>query len=244
MATQRRNTVTLVRALSKLGVLSRTQAAAAIAAGRVTVAGKVERDPERWLDPERSAIALDGRRVTRQDRVVLALHKPAGVVTTRADERGRRTAYDLLPGDLPFVAAVGRLDLDSSGLLLFTNDTQLAARISAPGAAIAKVYEVTFDAPLSDVAVARMVAGMQLDDGTRLLPVGVEVVAADRTRARFTLHEGKNRQIRRMAESAGVNVVRLHRVAIGPVRLGGLAESHVRPLTPAELRELQAWRGR
>lgn len=233
--------VTLARALSKLGVLSRTQAAAAIAAGRVTVGGRVTRNPDRWVDPDRGNIALDGRVVTRQERVYLAMHKPAGVVTTRADERHRRTVYDLLPEDTPWVSPVGRLDLDSSGLLLLTNDTQLGEKITGPAGELAKVYEVTFDAPLTEDDVARFRKGLVLPDGTALQPVDVALPRrSDPTFARLTLREGKNRQIRRMAQACGRTVLRLHRVAIGRVALGDLAEGAVRRLTVTEVRALHA----
>ncbi len=231
--------VTLARALSKLGVLSRTQAAAAVTAGRVTLDGRVVRDPARWIDPDRGRLTLDGRAVVAQRKVYLALHKPIDIVTTRADERARRTVYDLLPDDTPWVSPVGRLDRDSSGLLLLTNDTQLAERITGPDVEVAKVYEVAFDAPLTATSVARMRDGMTLDDGTALRPVGIETFDGGR-RARLTLHEGKNRQIRRMASACGVEVVTLHRIAIGPIGLGSLAAGEVRALNATELQRLRA----
>jgi 23S rRNA pseudouridine2605 synthase len=229
-----RNRVTLARALSKLGVLSRTQAAAAIRAGRVAVDGGVATDPGRWVDPERG-ITLDGRPARKQAATCFLFHKPAGVVTTRADEHGRRTVYDLLPPGLPWLFPVGRLDQDSSGLLLLTNDTQLGDAIAGADAEVDKVYDVTFDAPLAAADLERFRAGMTLDDGTVLQPVAARLrSAADRTRAILRLREGRNRQIRRMAAAVGRAVVRLHRTAVGPVHLAGLAEGALRPLTPAE----------
>jgi 23S rRNA pseudouridine2605 synthase len=228
---RRGNTVTLARALSKLGILSRTQAAAAIVAGRVAVGGRIERDPEHWLDPERSKIALDGKVVTKQQAIYYALHKPVGYVTTRADERGRQTIYDLLPADLPWLFPVGRLDKDSSGLLLLTNDTRFADSVSDPSQKWPKVYEVTLDAPLSDADTTLFRAGMTLADGTALLPVDLEFpVAEARAHLRLTLREGKNRQIRRMAEHCGRRVLTLHRVAVGAIRLGDLREGALRRL--------------
>ncbi|HLQ39188.1 MAG TPA: pseudouridine synthase [Planctomycetota bacterium] len=233
--TSRGNRVTLARALSKLGVLSRTQAAAAIRQGRVALDGKPERDPDRWIDPDRGRISLDGAPVLRQETLCYLLHKPAGVVTTRSDERGRRTVYDLLPADLPWLFPVGRLDQDSSGLLLLSNDTRLGETVSGPESRLPKTYDVTFDAPLSHDAADRFRAGMTLADGTQLLPAKVQFPPeSDRTRCHITLTEGKNRQIRRMAEACGRTVVRLHRLTIGPLRLGKLGEGELRPLTAAE----------
>lgn len=237
MRPRRGNTVTLARALSKLGVLSRTQAAAAIVAGRVSVGGEVERDPERWLDPDRSKITLDGRVVTKQAAVYYALHKPVGYVTTRQDERGRQTVYDLLPPDLPWLFPVGRLDKDSSGLLLLTNDTRFADQVSDPSRKWPKLYEVTLDAPLPPSALAQFRAGFTLADGTALQPV--EVTQPDPAlpaRLRLTLREGKNRQIRRMAEHCGRAVLTLHRLAIGKIRLGDLPAGALRQLDPEQLR--------
>ncbi len=235
--------VTLARALSKLGVLSRSQARAAILAGRVAVDGRVSRDPDRWVEPERG-LTLDGQPVQRQRAVTFAFHKPVGVVTSRADERGRRTVYDLLPPGMPWLFPIGRLDLDSSGLLLLSNDTQLGAALTGPTSATVKVYDVTFDRALTDAQLAPFRAGMQLPDGTHLLPVRVRLVEAEGgLRAIVKLREGRNRQIRRMAEAIGRNVVRLHRTAVGPVALGDLAEGALRPLTAAEMEGLRRARG-
>jgi 23S rRNA pseudouridine2605 synthase len=248
VAARRPHQVTLARALSKLGVLSRTQAREAILAGRVEVGGRVERDPDRWLDPDRAAIRLDGTRVQRQAAVWLALHKPVGVVTTRSDERGRRTVYDLLPPGTPWVGPVGRLDQDSSGLLLLTNDSQLAEAVTGPAQKLPKVYEVDLDRPLSDAAVARFRAGMTLADGTVLQPVEVGFPhEGDASRIVLVLREGRNRQIRRMAADCGLDVLRLHRVAIGPIALGDLPVARARPLNAGEveaLGRLRAPRGR
>lgn len=215
------------------------QARAAIAAGRVAVAGRIVRDPDHWLDPDRCELRLDGAIVERTSRVHLAMHKPAGVVTTRSDERGRPTVYDLLPAGLPFVSPVGRLDQDSSGLLLFTNDTQLAAAISGPASKLPKVYRVLLDASLSPRDVERLRAGAELD-GERLLPIGLDPDRADAQRSVWTLREGKNRQIRRLAAACGRTVIDLHRVAIGPLQLGELAVGAVRPLRDDELSALRA----
>lgn len=244
MATRRADgpRVTLARALSKLGLLSRTQARAAILAGRVSVDGREERDPDRWIDPDRGRIELDGTVATRQAVVWFALHKPVGVITTRSDERGRKTVYDLLPDGMPWVFPVGRLDLESSGLLLITNDTRVANAAISPDTGLAKLYDVTVDAPLPAAAIARFGAGGALADGTALRPVGIEARNPEGTRLWITLHEGKNRQIRRMVADCGREVLRLHRLAIGPIELGDLPEGRIRPLTAAERSALSALR--
>ncbi len=232
--------MSLCRALSKFGVLSRTQAAVAIAAGRVTVGGQVVTDPEFRIHPAQAVLALDGVPVRRAALRTFALHKPLGLVTTRADELRRATVYDLLPTGMPFVSPIGRLDRDSSGLLLFTNDTDLGNAVSGPSARLAKVYAVEFDGPLTDRDVGRMINGMAID-GEPLLPVEVAFAdPSDRTRALLTLREGKNRQIRRMATACGREVVRLHRLAIGPVQLGDQPVATVRELSAAELQALRA----
>jgi 23S rRNA pseudouridine2605 synthase len=213
--------VTLARALSKLGAASRAQARALITAGRVTVGGRVVRDPDRWLDPARTAIALDGTRLRKGAFTCVALHKPPGYVTTRRDERGRPTVYDLLPPEHRRLVPVGRLDRDSSGLLLFTNDGRFADALTSPERHLAKTYDVQLDRPLAADARAALERPLTLDDGTRLRPMHVGAVAGPRLA--LTLTEGKNRQIRRALAHLGYGVVALHRVRIGPIELGDLA---------------------
>ncbi|MEZ6036117.1 MAG: pseudouridine synthase [Planctomycetota bacterium] len=233
----RSHQVTLERALSKLGVLSRTQARVAILAGRVAVDGVVTREPERWVVPERG-LSLDGKPVSRQLAATFAMHKPTGFVTTRADELRRRTIYDLLPAGMPWLFPIGRLDRDSSGLLLLTNDTRLGEAISGSASTVRKVYEVTLETPVDDDALEPFRAGFELTDGTRLEPVGVRITDPLGRELVFELREGKNRQIRRMVEAIDNRVVRLHRTAIGPVQLGTLAPGALRPLTANEVAAL------
>jgi 23S rRNA pseudouridine2605 synthase len=224
--------------------MSRSQAREAIVAGRVAVDGLTCVDPDRWVEPGRG-LRLDGAPLTRRSAVVFAFYKPVGVVTTRSDERGRRTVYDLLPAGLPWLSPVGRLDLDSSGLLLLTNDTRLGAAVAGPESEIGKVYDVTLDGPLGDAELTRFATGMRLDDGTQLLPVRVQTpFGGDRRRVLLELREGKNRQIRRMAASIGRVVVRLHRTAVGPVSLGTLQPGGLRSLTDQECLLLRALAGR
>jgi pseudouridine synthase len=238
-------TRTLDRALSRSGTGSRTQACAWIEAGRVRVNGRVVKDPGKWIDPAVDRITLDGEQVRAIERVFLALHKPKGYLTTRTDPQGRATVYDLL-GELPaWVAPVGRLDRDTSGLLLFTNDSDLADRINDPEHHLPKTYVVTTRREVADADLERLARGLELDDGpTR--PAIVRRLEPDGKHARIelVLREGRNRQVRRMLEAVGHKVVALERIAIGPVKLGELSAGQMRPLTRAELAVLRAARDR
>lgn len=227
--------VTLARVLSKFGHASRSVAAGLIRDGRVTVDGRTVTDPGHWLDPRGARITVDGKRLAAvQQHVYLAMHKPAGYVTTRADERGRATVYDLLPEKLPWVFPVGRLDRETSGLLLFTNDQQWGEMISGPDHGVPKTYRVVTDHPIAAEDLRDMEQGMTLSDGTVLLPVRSDRADGDERTFRLTLTEGKNRQVRRMMEQHGYRVVRLERMAIGPILLGGLREGAVRTVTEKE----------
>ncbi len=238
-----RRAVSLERALSKLGVASRSVARAMIEAGRVRVAERVVKDPTRRVDPARDPIAVDGQRVRREVFQHWLLHKPAGFVTTRRDPQGRPTVYELLPAGLPHLGAVGRLDLDSSGLLLFTNETQLAAALTDPRSHVEKQYEVRLDEPIDAAAARALAAGVDLS-GRRTRPARVELLApAPADRLRITLVEGRNRQVRRMCAALGRTVVELKRVAIGHLVLGRLAVGAVRRLSAAEVAKLRSVAG-
>ena len=231
---------TLDRVLSRAGLFSRMQAQAAITAGRVQVNGHVVRDPGTWIDPVRDKVLCDGASLRAKKKEVWMLHKPAGCVTTARDERDRTTVYSLLPKDLPWLAPVGRLDQDTSGLLLFTNDSDLANAITAPGSGLAKTYEVRCAGALADEALGRLRAGVVLDDG-RTQPARVERVAFHDTSTtlRLSITEGKNRQVRRMVEAIGSHVLALHRTHIGPLELGDLPSGELRVLTADELQALR-----
>jgi pseudouridine synthase len=229
----------LARVLSKAGLCSRAVAAEWIRAGRVRVDGAVVRDPERRIAEEGAAVTLDGRRVAAAARSYWALHKPRGYVTTRSDPSGRATVYDLLADLGEWVVPVGRLDRDTSGLLLLTNDTAFAERITNPGSHVEKTYRVTAKPRLDDAALERLRRGVVLADGpTR--PARVEKLR-DRgpcTLIEIAITEGRNRQVRRMIREVGARVEKLERVSIGTVALGSLAAGALRRLSAAELRAL------
>ena len=228
--------VSLARALSKLGYCSRTQARALIQAGRVQVNGTVQRAPSLRVDVRRDRIAVDGRRVAAADNVYLILNKPRGLVTTTTDERGRKTVYRCLTDpSLPWVFPVGRLDKASEGLLLFTNDTQWAARILEPTTHLDKTYHVQIDRVADDRLMQRMRAGI-VDAGESLRAKRVRLLRHGTRNSwlEIVLDEGKNRHIRHMLEALDVNVLRLIRISIGPLELGELGKGEYRHLTAAE----------
>lgn len=239
-------TVPLLRALSKLGLASRTQTAEWIAAGRLAVNGRVCRDPALAVVPERDRFALDGQDLAPPARMCIALHKPKGYVTTRSDEKGRRTVFDLLPATLQHLHAVGRLDMHTSGLLLLTNDTRLSSGLTDPASAVPREYAVSVDGRIGEAALDRVLHGIE-DDGELLRASAVRVrkLSGRESHLFVTLHEGRNRELRRLFKAAGHEINRLKRLAFGPVALGELESGKYRVLDEAELAELdQAMRRR
>src|SRR5215468_3041406 len=229
----------LARALSKLGFCSRSEAAELIRAGRVRLNGVMRKDPETPVRVLRDRIAVDEREVEAAEKIYWMVNKPRRIVTTAEDEKGRETVYELLPPGTPWMGLVGRLDKASEGLLLMTNDTEWAARLTAPESKGDRIYHVQIGAVADSSLKARLEAGVTSDSEllkakrAKLLRTGkknswVEIV----------LDEGKNRQIRRMLEACGVEVLRLMRVAIGSVELGDLAKGKARELTKIEVEVL------
>ncbi|MEK9136158.1 MAG: pseudouridine synthase, partial [Bacteroidota bacterium] len=172
---QGKNEITLARALSKLGIASRTQAAEMIRAGRVGVNSRIVRSPVVWVDPKKDNITLDAEPLRQKKLIYLAMNKPVGVVTTRSDERGRGTVYDLLSNDSRWLFPVGRLDKDSSGLLLFTNDTRFGDKVTSPSGKVPKTYLVQVDKVLQPYDCRLMQSSFVLSDGTVLRPAKVTV---------------------------------------------------------------------
>ena len=247
--------VSLARALSKFGVCSRREAERIIADGRVRVGGSIERSPRRRIDPSRDRVTLDGRRVGDDvERVVIALHKPVGLVTTRVDPGGRPTVYDALSSLPRWVFPVGRLDRDSSGLLILTNDHRLGERLTSPEAHVPKTYHARVRGIPDAEALRALREGLPLDDGTLTRPARVHALGTARGRPagsssltghgstwlEIVLTEGQNRQVRRMGAAVGHEVLDLVRVRIGGLGLGDLAPGEWRELTPQEVRSLVA----
>jgi 23S rRNA pseudouridine2605 synthase len=215
--------VQLHRALSKLGWGSRSQAWAWIRAGRVEVDGRPVADPLAWVDLDHQRITRAGQDARPGPTLVLALYKPKGVMVTRRDERGRKTVYDLLPPGLPWVFPAGRLDADSEGLLILTNDSALATRLTEPAHRVPKRYHVTVRGIPADKALETVRQGITLADGpTRPAQVRILGRRSGDARLEVILTEGRNRQVRRMFAAIGHRVRRLVRVAIGAYCLRAL----------------------
>jgi 23S rRNA pseudouridine2605 synthase len=228
--------VGLARALSELGYCSRSQAAELIRAGRVQLNGIAQRDPQAPVRLGTDRVDVDKRAVSQGQRVYLMLNKPRGVMTTSSDEKGRETVYAALGDELPWVAPVGRLDKASEGLLLLTNDSEWAARITAPESHVDKTYHVQVGALLDAELTESLAKGFRVANGEILRVKSAEILRHGERNTWLTvvLDEGKNRHIRRMFEAKGIEVLRLVRVAIGPLLLGDLPKGSYRPLDKNE----------
>lgn len=230
----------LARVLSKRGVCSRSQAEQWIRAGRVAIDGRPVRDPQHPTLPRQGGITIDGQPVREVERVYVMFNKPRGLVVSAADERGRATVYDALAtAGLPWLGPVGRLDKASEGLLLLSNDTAWASGITDPATHCDKTYHVQVDGLPDAALLARLRQGV-IDEGERLAARRVEPLRAGSRNAwlEIVLDEGRNRHIRRLLAAHGIGVLRLVRVAIGPLALGGLAKGQWRPLDAGEVAAL------
>jgi 23S rRNA pseudouridine2605 synthase len=232
---------TLERVLSKAGLGSRTEARQWIGGGRVSVNGRIIRTSDHWVDMERDRITLDGRALGVAQKLYLLLYKPKGYLTTYRDPEGRPTVYDLMADVKEWVFPVGRLDLETSGLLLMTNDTEFAERITNPSYKAPKTYLVKSATRLSDEQLGQLRGGVVLSDGpakpatvTRLRDSG------SKTFFEITITEGRNRQVRRMVEAIGSKVLKLVRTSIGPLEIGNLEIGKWRRLTASEVKSLVA----
>ena len=227
---------TLERVISKAGYGSRTDARRWISAGKVVVNGKVVRNADAWIDLERDRVAVEGKPLRATAKSYILLYKPKGYLTTYGDPQGRPTVYDLIGDIKTWLAPVGRLDLDTSGLLILTNDTDFAERITNPDYKATKTYQVKVSTLLTDEHLENLRRGVSLNDGpTR--PAKVEWLrdSAKYTYLEMTITEGRNRQVRRMVEAVGGKVLKLVRTAIGPIRIGDLEIGKWRELTESEV---------
>ena len=230
---------TLERVLSKAGVGSRVDARSWTHAGRVRVNGQITRNPDQWIDMKRDRVLFDGKPLVARERIYLLLYKPPGYLTTYKDPEGRPTVYDLIADAGTFLSPVGRLDLDTSGLLLMTNDNQFAERVTNPNSHVPKTYLVKASAVLTDTQLQQLRDGIELADGpTRPALVTRLRDSGKYTHFEITLTEGRNRQVRRMVEALQAKVLKLVRVRIGHIAIGRLPIGKWRLLTAAEVASL------
>ena len=232
------------KVLADQGICSRREAERLIAAGKVKVNGHPVGLGDK-MDPDYDKVAIDGqtvRIVRKRQYTYIMLHKPRGFLTTRSDDRGRKTVMDLVSDVPAMLRPVGRLDKDSEGLLLMTNDGAFAQAVTHPSGGISKLYRVTVQPRADESQILKMSSGVVLDDGTKTMPCAINVVTDEpgRTVMEMTLKEGKNREIRRMCEAVGLEVIRLKRNAEGVVKLGMLQPGKYRELTKAEVNGLRA----
>jgi len=227
---------TLERVFSKAGRGSRTEARRWIGEGRVAVNGVTARNPDQWIDLARDKVTLDGKPIATARGIYIILYKPKGYLTTYRDPENRPTVYDLIADLDAWLAPVGRLDLDTSGLLLMTNDTAFADHVTSPAHLVPKTYQAKTATLLSEEQIERLRRGIELSDGlTRPAEVRRLRDSAKHTFVEMVLTEGRNRQVRRMIEAAGSGVLKLVRTAIGPLRIGDLAIGKWRRLTEEEI---------
>lgn len=231
----------LSKVIADAGVASRRKAADLIRSRRVRLDGQIVTDPAREVDPRSALIEVDGKAVAQEPKVYLLLNKPRGVLSTVTDQRGRPTVLDLLDGVAQRVYPAGRLDADTEGLLLITNDGDLALRLTHPRYGVDKVYEVEVQGKPSRADLLRLEKGITLDDGpARCVRARLLARGPGSSRLELTLHSGRKRQVRRMMEALRYPVRRLCRTRLGPLTLGRLKPGSWRKLAPAEVARLRA----
>jgi len=231
------------KAMADMGLCSRRQAEQIILEGRVKLNGRPVKLGDK-MDLNEDVLSVDGKTIRaprKKEFKYYMLHKPRGYITTARDDRGRKTVMELMADVETRVYPVGRLDKDSEGMLLFTNDGDLANKLTHPSHHVSKMYRVTVHPKASEEQVIALTDGVYLDDGSKTLPAIIHVVTEEdeRTVMEMTIREGKNRQIRRMCEAVGLEVARLSRKSIGPVKMGMLAPGKYRELKPAEVLALK-----
>src|SRR5260221_7382277 len=226
----------LARALSKSGYCSRSSASKLVREGGVRLNGGVVRDPGKPVVLGEDSIEVDGQKLALAKKLYFVMNKPRGIVTTAHDEKGRDTVYSLLPKSQAWVAPVGRLDKASEGLLLLTNDSDWGARIVSPEMHIDKTYHVQIAAIADEDLIQRLTSGIRTAEGISLRVKRVAIVRVGQKNSwlEIVLDEGKNRQIRRLLAAVGIEVLRLIRIAIGPLQLGDLPKGQVRDVTQEE----------
>lgn len=232
------------KVLSQKGIMSRRATERAIQEGRVKVNGRPARIGHP-INVKKDIITIDGNRIYFEKHirnVYIMLNKPRGFITTTRDSRGRKTVMDLLDGVDKRVYPIGRLDMNSEGLLLFTNDGEFANAIMHPSGRVSKTYRVTVRGKVTEEKLIELATGIRLDDGYVTEPAGIHVLVEEpeRTVLQFTVFEGRNHLIRRMCKAAGLEVTRLKRLAVGPVTLGMLQPGSHRELTSEEVNALKA----
>lgn len=231
------------KVLADQGICSRREAEHLIAAGKVKVNGHPVGLGDK-MDPDYDKVSIDGKNVRivrKRQYTYIMLHKPRGYLTTRSDDRGRKTVMDLVADVPAMLRPVGRLDKDSEGLLLMTDDGAFINLLTHPSGGVGKLYRVTVNPRATEEQIVQMASGVVLDDGVRTQPCVIHVLSDEpgRTVLEITLHEGRNRQIRRMCSAVGLQVVRLKRSAEGPVKLGMLQPGEYRELKRSEVSALR-----
>jgi 23S rRNA pseudouridine2605 synthase len=237
-----KSVMTLDRVLSRFGLSSRTEARKAILAGKIKVNGRVVRDPDQWTNPGDDTIHVEGNRIRPVRKTYLLFYKPKGVITSHGDPNGRKTVYDCLGPDVPWVVPVGRLDKDTTGLLLMTNDTDFANHVTDPSSQVRKTYIVKANTLVSDDLIDTLAQGLTLERGDHAQPLSVRRME-DRGKyswLQIVLTEGKNREVRRLLEAVGLKALKLVRIRIGPCTLEGLQVGQWRHLSPSEVKILKS----